>query len=90
MAEDVIQTLRRTLATLATERQRIGRQMAALETALNALNGQENRKSKVAPTRKRSARRRMSAAARKLMSQRMKASWAKRRSGRTPKGAGKK
>lgn len=79
MANDVVQTLTKTLATLSSERQRIDRQMSALETALNALNGQGNRKSRAVPGRKRSTRRRMSPAARKLMSQRMKASWAKRR-----------
>jgi len=89
MANDVQRMLRKTLASLSSERERIDRQMHALETALGAMNSQGRRAATRVPSRKR-RRRRMSAAARKAISQRMKAAWAKRKVGRAGAKAGGK
>lgn len=73
MANDVSRTLRQALKGLQAERGRFDRQITALTTALDALNGRG--------TTSRSARRsrQMSAAARRAIGKRMKAYWAKRR-----------
>jgi hypothetical protein len=73
MAEDVRSIIRKTLAKLNSEKARIDRQIAALQTALSGLGGRIQMKGA------RSRGRRMSAAARKAIGERMKAYWAKRR-----------
>jgi len=85
MPVDVGTTLRQALAKLTAEKQWIDRQIRAIETALEATDGRvRDRPSR--PVRvgrrvsgRKSKRRRMSAAARKAVSARMKAYWAKRR-----------
>jgi len=73
MADDVRTMLRRALTKLASEKTRVDRQIAALKTALGALDGQPR------PAAGRPARRTMSPAARKAIARKMKAYWAKRR-----------
>jgi hypothetical protein len=65
------------LAQLTEERSRIDRKIAALRTALGSLDGRFSRPA--------GGRRRMSAAARREVSQRMRAYWAKRRAKRAKK-----
>lgn len=76
---NVTKTLRRALANLKSERDRITRQIAALETAIGV--DETGRRGGAARTeaKRRGRRKRMSATARKAASQRMKAYWAKRR-----------
>jgi len=75
--------LRKALGQLEAEQQRIDREMAAVRAALEAL-GDRGRRTPAPPTRaKVPRRRRMSAAARRAVSQRMKAYWAKRRAVKT-------
>ncbi len=73
MADDITATLRRALGKLSSQKERIDRQIGAIEAALGAL-----RRSPQA-ARARRARRGMSAAARRAVGKRMKAYWAKRR-----------
>jgi len=93
MSVDVISTLREALSKLTAEKQRIERQAAALQDALRAVNGasvsRPSTDSRVATRRTKQRSRRMSPAARKAVSARMKAYWAKRR-GRASKGKKKK
>jgi len=77
MPMDVDKTFRLTLASLRAERDRINRQIGAIESVLN-VDGRGSRE-----TRK--SKRGMRPAVRKAISQRMKAYWAKRK-----KAAGKK
>ncbi len=85
MPVDVGKTLRQALSKLTAEKQRIDRQIGAIETALQATGvrargrprGSTRRGRKATVPRRRS--RRMSAAARKAVSARMKAYWAKRK-----------
>jgi len=84
MSLDVTSTLREALSKLTAEKRRIERQAAAIQDALRAVNGASIGRSSsngrvVTPAKRRS--RRMSAAARKAVSARMKAYWAKRRGG---------
>jgi len=80
MARDVTTTLRRALAELQSDRQRIERQIDAIRTILGASGRRERgRRARRSAGTGRRGRRRMSAAARKAVSQRMKAYWAKRR-----------
>ena len=74
---DVDKTFRLTLASLRAERDRINRQIGAIESVLN-VDGRGSRE-----TRK--SKRGMRPAARKAISRRMKAYWAKRK-----KAAGRK
>jgi hypothetical protein len=69
--------LKRAIAELQGERERIDRQIAALQSILDG--GPTTRRGR-APGRKR-GRRRVSAAARAAASKRMKAYWAKRKKG---------
>jgi hypothetical protein len=70
MPDAITGTLRAALSRLEAERQRVDRQIAAIRTALGGVsNGR-------APARR---RRPMTAAARRAVSQRMKAYWAERR-----------
>jgi len=93
MSVDVTSTLREALSKLSAEKQRIERQAAALQDALRAVNGasvsRPSTDSRVATRRTKQRSRRMSPAARKAVSARMKAYWAKRR-GRASKGKKKK
>jgi hypothetical protein len=85
MPVDVTSTLREALSKLTAEKQRIERQAAALQDALRAVNGasisRPSTDNRVATRRAKRRSRRMSPAARKAGSARMKAYWAKRRGG---------
>jgi hypothetical protein len=89
MANDVSAMLRKTLASLRSERGRIDRQISALEMALGTMSKRGPR-SRTATSDRPRRRRRMSAAARKAVSERMKAAWARRKAGRVKKVASKK
>ena len=83
MPVDIGQTLRQAITRLQQEKQRIDRQITALETAMNSLNAGGRRPSvgREQPARARTrGRRRMSPAERKAIGRRMKAYWANRRS----------
>jgi hypothetical protein len=69
MPIDVTATLRQALSQLEAERARLDRQLAAVRMVLGA----------TAPRNSPRARKPLSAAARKAISRRMKAFWAKRR-----------
>ena len=86
MAIDVSKALRRSLTDLRTERARVDRQIAAIETALSALGSPTAR---AAGRGKGARKRQMSASARRVVSQRMKAYWAKRRAAAPAKGSKK-
>ena len=75
---DVTKTLQQALRTLESDRARIDRQIAAVEQAFGTHDGYRTAGRRATPTIKR-RRRSMSAAARKAVSARMKAYWAKRR-----------
>ena len=80
---DVSATLKAALGQLEAERDRIDRQIAALRTALGESGGgRHGRPPARKTTTKRRRRKGMSAAARKAVSKRMKAYWAKRRAGK--------
>ena len=72
MANDITATLRRALGQLTTQKQRLDRQISAIEAALGALG----RSPQAARGR---GGRRMSAAARRAVGKRMRAYWAKRK-----------
>ena len=79
MLPKVMAPLCKALGQLEAEQQRIDREMAAVRAALEAL-GDRGRRTPAPPTRaKVPRRRRMSAAARRAVSRRMKAYWAKRK-----------
>ena len=80
--------LRKALGQLEAEQQRIDREMAAVRAALEAL-GDRGRRTPAPPTRAKARRRGMSAAARRAVSRRMKAYWAKQRAA-SAKGKAKK
>src|SRR5262245_32626740 len=84
MPTDVVRTLRGVLAKLSAERQGIDRKIIAVREALHAVNGLPAGGGG-ASRRSRRAQRRMSPAARRAVSKRMKAYWAKRRA-KTSKG----
>ncbi len=77
MPTNLTATLRKALADLEIERTRLDRQIAGIRALLaGETRGQVHR----APVKRRATGRKpMSAAARKALSQRMKAFWAKRR-----------
>jgi hypothetical protein len=79
MANDITTTLRKALGKLTSQKARLDRQIAAIETALGVLGGSQ---------RANGARggRRMSAAARRAIGKRMKAYWAKRKAAAAAKG----
>ena len=86
MPVDIGQTLRQAITRLEQEKQRIDRQITALETAMNSLNAGGRRSSvgREQPARERTlGRRRMSPAERKAIGRRMKVYWAKRKKGGT-------
>jgi hypothetical protein len=70
--------LRRALHQLEAEKQRIDHQIATVRATLKVL-GDMGRGIPASSTRAKARQRRMSAAARRVISQRMKAYWAKRR-----------
>ena len=72
MANDITVTLRRALTKLSSQKQRLDRQISAIETALGALG----RAPQASAPR---GRRRMSPAARRAIGKRMKLYWAKRK-----------
>lgn len=83
MAMDISKTLRRSLAELRGERTRLDQQISAIETALGALGrGGRGRTASGMPRQ----RRPMNPAARKALSQRMRAYWAKRRAAKAAQG----
>jgi hypothetical protein len=85
MPVDVTSTLREALSKLTTEKRRIERQAVAIQDAIRAVNGagidQSSKSDRVVPRRARRRSRSMSPAARKAVSARMKAYWAKRQGG---------
>ena len=78
MLPKVTAPLRKALGQLETEKQRIDREIAAVRAALKAF-GDTGRGAPASTARASARHRRMSAAARRAVSQRMKAYWAKRR-----------
>jgi len=92
MAIDVTKTLQKALVELQAERERISGQIAAIQTVLGA-GGLRSRRpaAKGSASRGKRARKSMRAAARKAVSRRMKAYWAKRKAEATKgKGQGSK
>jgi hypothetical protein len=79
MPDDIMKTLRTALSQLQADRARLDRQISAIHTALGG--GTDGRVQQ--PRR----RRRMSPAARRAVSQRMKAYWAQRRAAKAKAGA---
>ena len=79
MAVNVMAPLRQAVRELEAEKARIDRQLAAIRSALGSLDSAKGRAAGVARQVRRPQRRRMSAAARRAVSQRMKAYWAKRK-----------
>ena len=77
MAIDVTRTLRKALVDLQAEGKQIARQIAAIKRAMDAGDGRGS-----ARARRRRARKPMNAAARRAISRRMKANWAKRKAAR--------
>jgi len=80
MATDVRSALRKVLTNLHSEKTRVDQQIAAIETALGALDG------RLPPTGSPRRRRTVSAATRKAISKRVKAYWAKRKKKATRRG----
>jgi predicted nucleic acid-binding Zn-ribbon protein len=78
MVPNLTVPLRKALRKLEAEKHRIDREIVAVRAALEAL-GDKDRRSFATPHRAKARRRGMSAAARRAVSQRMKAYWAKRR-----------
>ncbi len=76
---DITTPLRKALITLQAERGRIDQQIASIKQALAVLSGVSLAQKGSPATRRTLKRRPMSATARKALSQRMKAYWAKRR-----------
>lgn len=79
MILNLVAPLRKALGKLEGEKLRIERQIATVRAALEALGGSVQRTPAPATTRAKPRQRRMGAAARRAVSQRMKAYWAKRR-----------
>ena len=73
MANDITATLRKALGKLTSQKQRLDRQISAIETALGALGGRSRQANGPGGGR------RMSPAARRAIGRRMKAYWAKRK-----------
>lgn len=79
MAIDVRSSLNKALKSLHADRARIDRQIDAVTSAITTLGGAAGR---VAKAVRRRSKRKMNAAQKKAVSVRMKAYWAKRRSGK--------
>lgn len=79
---EIAATLKKALKKLVAQRGHIERQVAALESAIASLGGKVVRRARAAGKAKaktRRTRRKMNAAQKQEVSQRMKAYWAKRR-----------
>ena len=90
---DVTLPLRNALLTLQAERAHLDRQISGIEQALAVLSGAPLAKKLAPATRRPPGRRPLSAKARKALSQRMQAYWARRRGAATKekaKGGAKK
>jgi hypothetical protein len=85
---NVMATLRKAVQELEAERARTDRQLAALRVVLSTWDGARGRVDGALPQVSTRRRRRMNAAARRAVSQRMKAYWAKRRASAKGKGKG--
>jgi tagatose-1,6-bisphosphate aldolase non-catalytic subunit AgaZ/GatZ len=79
MSPKVTFTLRQALRQLEAERQRIDRQISAIRSVLGETGQQRKPTRPAAHPGAKTSRPRMSAAARRAVSQRMKAYWVKRR-----------
>ena len=79
MAIDVTKTLQKALRELQADREKISRQIAMIQKVLGTDSQRRRPRKKRAGAPGKPARRRMSAAARKAVSRRMKAYWAKRK-----------
>lgn len=79
MAIDLTKPLRKALAELQAEKERIDRQIAAIQRVLAAGSTRRQRARGRSTADRRQGRKPTSAAARKAASRRMKAYWAKRR-----------
>ena len=79
MAINLDSTLRKALKELRAERERISEQIAAIETVLATGRPRRLLQRDHTGSRAKASRKRMSAAARKAVSRRMKAYWVKRR-----------
>ena len=83
MVSKLTASLRKALRQLETEKRRIDCEITAVRAALEAL-GDKGRGTPASSTRAKARGRRMSAAARRAVSQRMKAYWAKRKAASVP------
>ncbi len=79
MAPTAATTLRKALHHLEAERQRIDRQISTIHSLLGAAGHRRRKATPKSRPEPKPGRRRMSAAARRAVSQRMKAYWAKRK-----------
>ena len=79
MMASVTSTLRKALHQLEKERERIDRQISAIRSVLDESGTARTPASLAKPSRSKPKRREMSAAARRAVSQRMKAYWEKRK-----------
>jgi len=85
---DVVATLRQAARQLEAEKTRIKHQLAAIGSVVGTLDSAKGGPARAARQVLKPRRPRMSAAARRAVSQRMKAYWAKRKA--AAKGAGKR
>lgn len=81
MTASVTSALRKELHQLEKDRERIDRQIGALRSVLDETGPARTLASRAKPKRRTPKRRPMSAAARRAVSQRMKAYWEKRKAG---------
>jgi hypothetical protein len=79
MPATIDRVVRTAIASLQAERDRIGRQITALQSALTLDGARRPRGAQRTAPRRRRRRRRFSAAARNAASRRMKAYWANRK-----------
>jgi hypothetical protein len=86
MPVNVMATLRSALRQLEAQRAHMDRQVAAVRSALDGLGTGVGQRRSVRSTAQVRRRRRMSAAARRALSHRMKAYWAKRRTAKAKRG----
>ena len=88
MTPNVVAILQRALRQLEAERQGLDRQILAIRSVLGEAGAARQSAGRATPRRAKLTRPGMSAAARRAVSQRMKAYWAKRRAAK-PKGTAK-
>jgi hypothetical protein len=79
MMASVMSTLRKALRQLERERERIDRQIGAIRSVLDVSGTARTLAARAKPKRSKPTRRPMSAAARRAVSQRMKAYWERRK-----------